>query len=597
MVRRFGARTLLAVGALAAGFVVVSMPDPSAQSIPAEDGRFVDTPEGEVEAPGDPVLTYAPAAADPTRVRPLAARPPYTFFPQAGIHGQDLFITNYVDMTVGSSYDITQPGRDFECTAYSYQGHNGHDSGIDGFREQAIGVPVFAALDGTVTQQHDGEPDQNTTNDRDRPGNLVVLRHEGNYHTGYYHLKRDSVAVRVGDFVRAGTQLGLTGSSGNSSGPHLHFSSFYNGATFEPNSGECRRGDTYWTRQPRFRRDTYLTSFTFGTNAFEGRESYPWDEVTRLGTYAQGTATIYYRYLYRNLPATPTVRTIVLRPDGTIARDENRTLTNAALVRKGSHQWSWTLNLNTTGTWAVEIYVDSRRVASAPFTVVSSATAITNRAPLPIELLKLDPARPRPADVPMCLVTPGSLYRRDPDYDLVRYRYRWYVDNRLVREVTSAALSDSLPASSFSDGQQLRCEATPFDEGVAGPTVTVTNAATPANSIGRFQLTGCERSAAPLPGWRNCRGTVEATVNGLVPSGNLTAYFGFPDSVSVYQGTLAVPSDRAPGTVRIDVLNSYLPNCPALPYVMNVTVRDGRQADPSLPLVATAPITVTTPCS
>jgi hypothetical protein len=596
MMRRLAPRAVLAVAMFVGGMGLVSVPHPSAQSVdqPA-DGGVVNFPDGDVEAAGDRALTHAPAAADSQRFRPLAARPPYTFFPQAGALGQDLFVSNYVDLN-DAGYDITQPGRDYECSAYSYQGHNGHDSVIDGFREQALGVPVFAALDGTVTQRHDGEPDQNTVNVVDRPANFVTLRHEGNFHTTYVHLKTDSVRVSLGDFVRAGTQLGLTGSSGNSSWPHLHFTSYANGESFEPNTGDCRRGDSYWTRQARLRRDAHLSNFTFGTREFTDRQGYPWDEVTRRGSYVQGTTRIYYRSRYRNMPARPTVRTIIVRPDGTTAMDQTRTWSNASLIKAGWNYSWWEVNLNATGTWTLEEYVNGNRIVSAPFTVVSSAAGITNRAPLPIELLKLDPARPRPTDVPMCQVTPASLYRRDPDYDLVRYRYRWYVDNRLVREVTSAALSDALPSQSFSTGQELRCEATPRDESVFGPTALVTNAAASGNSVTWFQLTNCERSATPRPGWRNCRGYVDATINSLVPSGYVTAYFEYPDS-SVYQGTLAVPTNRAPGAIRIDVTNSYVPNCPAIPYQLNVTIRDGREANALLPLVATSPITVTNPCT
>src|SRR5207247_7085391 len=108
---------------------------------------------------------------------------------------------------------------------------------IVGVREQASGVPVFAVVDGTVVEAHDGEPDNQVTNLVGRPANYVVLSHTGGYQTEYHHLKRGSVAVSVGQTVAGGTQLGLTGSSGNSSWPHLHFQSRLNSTTFEPSAG------------------------------------------------------------------------------------------------------------------------------------------------------------------------------------------------------------------------------------------------------------------------------------------------------------------------------------------------------------------------
>lgn len=131
----------------------------------------------ELDAPGDPALSQ-PAQAP--QAGTLAARPPYTFFPQTGTQGRDLFIINYVDLS-GSLYDIGKPGLDYECTTYSYLGHNGHDSGIEGFRVQDISVPVFAALNGTIYDAHDGEDDHQTVNLQGRPANYVTLSHGSGY--------------------------------------------------------------------------------------------------------------------------------------------------------------------------------------------------------------------------------------------------------------------------------------------------------------------------------------------------------------------------------------------------------------------------------
>lgn len=52
-------------------------------------------------------------------------------------------------------------------------------------------------------------------------GNNVVIKHEDGKYTQYGHL--NSVSVSVGQSVSGGDQIGLSGSTGNSSGPHLHF--------------------------------------------------------------------------------------------------------------------------------------------------------------------------------------------------------------------------------------------------------------------------------------------------------------------------------------------------------------------------------------
>ncbi|GAA2909242.1 hypothetical protein GCM10020221_01640 [Streptomyces thioluteus] len=48
-----------------------------------------------------------------------------------------------------------------------------------------------------------------------------MIKHDDNTYSQYAHLS--SVAVQVGQSVTAGQQIGLSGSTGNSSGPHLHF--------------------------------------------------------------------------------------------------------------------------------------------------------------------------------------------------------------------------------------------------------------------------------------------------------------------------------------------------------------------------------------
>lgn len=86
--------------------------------------------------------------------------------------------------------------------------HNGH-TGID--IAVPTGTPVRTTMDGRVI--HAGWNNQGY-------GNLVIIEN-GAYRTYYAHLS--SIPVAVGDEVKAGTTIGLSGSTGNSTGPHLHY--------------------------------------------------------------------------------------------------------------------------------------------------------------------------------------------------------------------------------------------------------------------------------------------------------------------------------------------------------------------------------------
>ncbi|MFF8413749.1 MULTISPECIES: peptidoglycan DD-metalloendopeptidase family protein [Streptomyces] len=79
------------------------------------------------------------------------------------------------------------------------------------------GTPVLASAAGTATRY--SQPSG--------AGNYVVIDHGGGWQTYYFHLSAYSVAS--GAWVNQGQQIGTTGSTGNSSGAHIHYEQLYNG--------------------------------------------------------------------------------------------------------------------------------------------------------------------------------------------------------------------------------------------------------------------------------------------------------------------------------------------------------------------------------
>jgi murein DD-endopeptidase MepM/ murein hydrolase activator NlpD len=93
------------------------------------------------------------------------------------------------------------------------------------------GTPVRAAASGTiVTRAPSGGA-----------GNMVVLRHEGGLDTVYMHLSKFA-NQKVGDKVEAKTVIGYVGTTGVSTGPHLHFGVKKNGAFVDPTKLPPMRG-------------------------------------------------------------------------------------------------------------------------------------------------------------------------------------------------------------------------------------------------------------------------------------------------------------------------------------------------------------------
>ena len=177
---------------------------------------------GDSPSPSTPTPAPPPAPTPP----PAPPEPPRFAWPVAGDRGVDWVIHNYVDL---------QPGLgllDYQGGARTYDGHNGTDMDSPSFRWMDRGAPpVLAAAPGWVTSTHDGESDRNTEAFDRNPfcdglrnwGNFVEITHEDGSRALYLHLANGSLAVSEDQVVETGQQLGVVGSSGCSTWPHLHF--------------------------------------------------------------------------------------------------------------------------------------------------------------------------------------------------------------------------------------------------------------------------------------------------------------------------------------------------------------------------------------
>jgi murein DD-endopeptidase MepM/ murein hydrolase activator NlpD len=85
------------------------------------------------------------------------------------------------------------------------------------------GTKVCAAREGVVVRvKEDG--DRGGWNRKYRPyGNNIVIQHPDGSRAGYWHLQKDGALVNVGDTVKRGQVIGLSGKTGYTISPHLHF--------------------------------------------------------------------------------------------------------------------------------------------------------------------------------------------------------------------------------------------------------------------------------------------------------------------------------------------------------------------------------------
>jgi hypothetical protein len=382
---------------------------------------------------------------------------PMDVMPTAGISGMDSVVAFYVDLQDGAGI------RDFNCTRLTFDGHTGHDPYIRSFSEQRIGVPVYAVRDGRVIDVHDGEPDENTlASDPTLRANYVTIRHHENEDgtqeedTQYVHLRNGSITVAKGDLVTAGTQIGLVGSSGRSSAPHIHFETTIDHEPVEPMAGPCRPGPSLLPHQEQkvVANQPLAIGATFSTQPFAAFRPAPFDDAPHTGTYIVGPQTIYFKAELANVLASTSYQLTLDPPgvQGDIVAASGRLVNYDAQFF--SISWDLNVNLFRTGTWTLKLKADGQELLSAPFTVVSSASQIVDRPPNPFSVTFEAPVAVANR-VPVCRVEGDRL--ADPDYDVVSYRYSWTVDGEVVRDITSAARSDALARQLVRPGTTLGC--------------------------------------------------------------------------------------------------------------------------------------------
>jgi murein DD-endopeptidase MepM/ murein hydrolase activator NlpD len=101
-----------------------------------------------------------------------------------------------------------------------FTGVRQHHNGLDMAAPQ--GTPIRAAMAGTVA----------TTGYSNVYGNYVIINHGNGYQTLYGHLSK--IAAKKGQWVNQGAPIGNVGSTGMSTGPHLHFTVYRNGKLINP---------------------------------------------------------------------------------------------------------------------------------------------------------------------------------------------------------------------------------------------------------------------------------------------------------------------------------------------------------------------------
>lgn len=123
------------------------------------------------------------------------------------------------------------------------------------------GTPIFAAGDGTIERMGPWSSF----------GNYVRIRHNSSIKTAYAHMKSFAKGLRAGSRVKQGQIIGYVGTTGRSTGPHLHYEVQKNGVQVNPNSIDLPQGETLKGKElARFKEQARIVDSEF-KNTLNGR--------------------------------------------------------------------------------------------------------------------------------------------------------------------------------------------------------------------------------------------------------------------------------------------------------------------------------------
>ncbi len=274
-------------------------------------------------------------------------------WPVPGVDGVDWVINNYVDLDPG-------PGlRDYREGTKVYDGHNGVDIDVPNFRWMDNDFPILAAAAGRITALHDGEYDRNVSCVGD--WNFVEITHLNELRSIYGHLKKGSVEISIGQEVKAGQELGVIGSSGCSTAPHLHFE-------LRSKSGEVIDPflEKLWRDPPHYDRPLTLMDYNVQDGMITGVDDVK-DPPPNIDSIFVGST------LGVGLSAAGGDRgdelRVVLR-SGNNGQEYDRRVT---FQKEHRHSyWYWNIIVSVPpGIWRMEVHVNGESVADHEITVMN----------------------------------------------------------------------------------------------------------------------------------------------------------------------------------------------------------------------------------
>lgn len=269
-------------------------------------------------------------------------------------------ISNHVD------HEPNPNLKDYNCGIRTYNGHMGTDIALWPFGWTKMTnneVEVVAAAAGTIIVKHDGNCDQQCKWNENNHWNAVYIQHVDGSVAWYGHLKKGLLTTKnVGATVAAGEYLGVVGSSGFSTGPHLHFEIYDSDDNLiDPFAGQCNNlnGNSWWSSQLPYSNPAINKIMTHSAVPTFGQCLQ--DEKVNASNQFQPGQTAYFAAYYRDQPAGVASTYTIRRPDNSMF--DTWTHSNGVNYNASYAYWPKTFPADApTGTWTFTVQFNGQTV-------------------------------------------------------------------------------------------------------------------------------------------------------------------------------------------------------------------------------------------
>ena len=259
--------------------------------------------------------------------------------------------------------------QDYNCGSRSYDLSSGYNhAGTDIFpwpfswqKMDNDQVEVIAAASGTIVFKQDGKFDRNCWISPE-PWNAIYIQHADGSVAWYGHLKKGSVTSKpVGATVAQGEYLGVIGSSGNSTGPHLHFELYdAQNKLIDPYLGPCNSDidNSLWDVQKPYY-DSAINKLTTGDAPAEFPTCPLTEEPHEQDQFSQGDL-VYFTAYYRDQLSGQQAQYTVYEPNGAIYQRWFHSSTET-FTAYSNWWWSYIIPAEAPGgTWTFEVVFEEK---------------------------------------------------------------------------------------------------------------------------------------------------------------------------------------------------------------------------------------------